>query len=103
VKISQFGIEIIRGFQERMAPFYTDEPAPDLGFKETWLSLLLLARGRRRGHAERVELQRSLGAHTVFLEPGPLKERFPWLNCRRSSAAVPGAPAERAGSIPWAC
>ncbi|RUX51096.1 FAD-binding oxidoreductase, partial [Mesorhizobium sp. M4A.F.Ca.ET.050.02.1.1] len=34
VKISQFGIEIIRGFQERMAPFYKDEPAPDLGFRE---------------------------------------------------------------------
>src|SRR5215468_10267068 len=34
VKISQFGIEIIRGFQERMRPFYHDEPAPDLGFHE---------------------------------------------------------------------
>src|SRR5262245_3759552 len=34
VKISQFGIEVIRGFQERMAPFYKGEPAPDLGFRE---------------------------------------------------------------------
>ncbi|MGX8009903.1 NAD(P)/FAD-dependent oxidoreductase [Mesorhizobium sp. ORM8.1] len=29
---------------------------------------------------ERVDLQRSLGAHTVFLEPGALKQQFPWLN-----------------------
>jgi hypothetical protein len=28
VKISQFGIEVIRGFKERMAPFYHDEPVP---------------------------------------------------------------------------
>src|SRR5215470_7659324 len=34
VKISQFGIEIIRSFPERMKPFYEGEPAPDLGFRE---------------------------------------------------------------------
>ncbi|AZO29125.1 MULTISPECIES: FAD-dependent oxidoreductase [unclassified Mesorhizobium] len=79
VKISQFGIEIIRGFRERMAPFYTDEPAPDLGFKEHGYLYCCSPEGVEAAR-ERVELQRSLGAHTVFLEPGPLKERFPWLN-----------------------
>ncbi|MDX8491224.1 FAD-dependent oxidoreductase [Mesorhizobium sp. VK22B] len=79
VKISQFGIEIIRGFQERMAPFYTNEPAPDLGFKEHGYLYCCSPEGVEAAR-ERVELQRSLGAHTVFLEPGPLKERFPWLN-----------------------
>ncbi|MBZ9864593.1 FAD-binding oxidoreductase [Mesorhizobium sp. CA15] len=79
VKISQFGIEIIRGFQERMAPFYTNEPAPDLGFKEHGYLYCCSPEGVNAAR-ERVELQRSLGAHTVFLEPGALKERFPWLN-----------------------
>ncbi|MBZ9765302.1 FAD-binding oxidoreductase [Mesorhizobium sp. CA6] len=79
VKISQFGIEIIRGFQERMAPFYTNEPAPDLGFKEHGYLYCCSPEGVNAAR-ERVELQRSLGAHTVFLGPGALKERFPWLN-----------------------
>ncbi|MBN9552771.1 MAG: FAD-binding oxidoreductase [Alphaproteobacteria bacterium] len=79
VKISQFGIEIIRGFAERMAPFYMDEPAPDLGFKEHGYLYCCSPEGVEAAR-ERVELQRSLGAHTVFLEPGALKERFPWLN-----------------------
>lgn len=34
VKISQFGVEIIRSFAERMAPYFPGEAAPDLGFKE---------------------------------------------------------------------
>ena len=79
VKISQFGIEIIRSFQERMAPFYKDEPAPDLGFREHGYLYCCSPEGVEAAR-ERVDLQRSLGAHTVFLEPGPLKERFPWLN-----------------------
>lgn len=79
VKISQFGIEIIRGFQERMAPFYKDEPAPDLGFKEHGYLYCCSPDGVEAAR-ERVDLQRSFGAHTVFLEPGPLKDRFPWLN-----------------------
>ncbi|TIQ36502.1 MAG: FAD-binding oxidoreductase [Mesorhizobium sp.] len=79
VKISQFGIEIIRTFRERMAPFYPNEPAPDLGFKEHGYLYCCSPEGVEAAK-ERVELQRSLGAHTIFLEPGPLKERFPWLN-----------------------
>lgn len=79
VKISQFGIEVIRGFRERMAPFYKDEPAPDLGFREHGYLYCCSVEGVEAARA-RVDLQRSLGAHTVFLEPGPLKDRFPWLN-----------------------
>lgn len=79
VKISQFGIEIIRGFPERMAPFYEGEPAPDLGFREHGYLYCCSPDGVEAARA-RVELQRGLGAHTVFLEPGPLKDRFPWLN-----------------------
>ena len=79
VKISQFGIEVIRGFRERMAPYYKDEPAPDLGFREHGYLYCCSVEGVEAARA-RVDLQRSLGAHTVFLEPGPLKDRFPWLH-----------------------
>ncbi|WP_192182753.1 NAD(P)/FAD-dependent oxidoreductase [Mesorhizobium amorphae] len=79
VKISQFGIEIIRGFAERMAPYFKGEPAPDLGFREHGYLYCCSPEGVEAARA-RVDLQRSLGAHTLFLEPGPLKDRFPWLN-----------------------
>ncbi|MFD2249161.1 glycine/D-amino acid oxidase-like deaminating enzyme [Pseudochelatococcus lubricantis] len=79
VKISQFGVEFIKGFRDRMAPFYTNEPAPDLGFRENGYLYCISPEGIEAAR-ERVELQRSLGAHTVFLEPGPLKDLFPWLN-----------------------
>lgn len=79
IKISQFGIEIIRGFQERMAPFYQGELAPGLGFREHGYLYCCSPEGTEAAKA-RVDLQRNLNAHTVFLEPGPLKDRFPWLN-----------------------
>lgn len=79
VKISQFGIEIIQTFAERMAPFFPGEPAPDLGFREHGYLYCCSPEGVEAARA-RVELQRAHGAHTVFLEPGPLKDRFPWLN-----------------------
>src|SRR5690606_35670541 len=77
VKISQFGVQFINGFAECMAPFYQDEPAPDLGFREHGYLYCVSPDGVTAAR-ERVELQCSLGAHTVFLEPGPLKDRFPW-------------------------
>ncbi|OBP84726.1 hypothetical protein BAE40_29680 [Mesorhizobium loti] len=40
---------------------------------------------------ERVDLQRSFGAHTVFLEPGALKQQFPWLNVRDPGGGSWGA------------
>jgi glycine/D-amino acid oxidase-like deaminating enzyme len=79
VKISQFGIEVIRSFAQRMAPFYKDEPAPDLGFREHGYLYCCSVEGAEAARA-RLDLQRSLGAHTVFLAPGPLKDRFPWIN-----------------------
>ncbi|MCA0045955.1 FAD-binding oxidoreductase [Mesorhizobium sp. B283B1A] len=48
VKISQFGIEIIRRFQERMAPFYACAGARSR-LQGTRISLLLLARRRASG------------------------------------------------------
>ncbi|MGL4311961.1 MAG: NAD(P)/FAD-dependent oxidoreductase [Paracoccaceae bacterium] len=79
VKISQFGVDIIRGFVERMAAYFPGEPAPDLGFKEYGYLYCCSADGVDAAR-ERVEMQRSHGAHTVFLDPEELKARFPWLN-----------------------
>ena len=93
VKISQFGIEVIRGFPERMASFYEGEPAPDLGFREHGYLYCCSVDGVEAARA-RVDLQRSFGAHTVFLEPGPLKDRFPWLNVEDLGGGSWGARAE---------
>lgn len=93
VLISQFGVEFIRAFKERMAPFYTGEPPPDLGFKEYGYLYCCSPEGVDAAR-ERVELQQSLGAHTVFLDPGRLKERFPWLNVEDLGGASWGTQAE---------
>ncbi|WP_099865538.1 NAD(P)/FAD-dependent oxidoreductase [Pararhizobium haloflavum] len=93
VLISQFVVEFIRNFEERMAPFYPGEPAPDLGFKEHGYLYCWSPQGVDAAR-ERVERQRSLGAHTVFLEPGPLKDRFPWINADDLGGASWGARAE---------
>ena len=79
VRISQFGIEIIRQFPELMAPYFPNEPAPDLGFKEHGYLYCCSPDGVEAARA-RVDLQRSHGAGTVFLDPGELKQRFPWVN-----------------------
>lgn len=79
VKISQFGIEIIRGFRELMQPFFPNEPAPDLGFKDHGYLYCCSPEGIDAARA-RVDLQRAHGAGTVFLDPGALKERFAWIN-----------------------
>ncbi|MFD1810305.1 NAD(P)/FAD-dependent oxidoreductase [Gemmobacter lanyuensis] len=76
VQISQFGVEIIRSFQDRMAPYFPGEPAPDLGFKEYGYLYCCSPEGAASAKA-RVEMQRSLGAHTVFLEPEALQAQFP--------------------------
>ena len=93
VKISQFGVELIRTFRDRMAPFYTDEPAPDLGFREYGYLYCCSPDGVEAAKA-RVDMQRSLGAHTVFLEPGALNEKFPWLNADDLGGGSWGAEAE---------
>ena len=77
VKISQFGVEIIRSFQDRMAPYFPGEPAPDLGFKEYGYLYCCSPEGAEAAKA-RVEMQRRLGAHTVFLDPEALQAQFPW-------------------------
>ena len=61
VKISQFGIEMIRSFPERMEPFFDNEPAPDLGFREHGYLYCCSPEGVEAARA-RVEGRRSPGA-----------------------------------------
>ena len=93
VTISQFGVEIIRSFADRMGKFFPGEPAPDLGFKEYGYLYCCTPEGVDAAK-ERVELQRSLGAHTVFMDPSVLREKFPWVNTEDLGGASWGAQAE---------
>ncbi len=93
VKISQFGVEFIRGFAERMQKFYPGDRAPGLGFKEYGYLYCCSPEGAEVAK-DRVEMQRSQGAHTVFLDPGPLKDRFPWLSVDDLGGGSWGAEAE---------
>ena len=93
VKISQFGVEFIRGFAERMAPWFPGEAAPDLGFKEHGYLYCTSPAGVDAAR-ERVEMQRSLGAHTVWLMPEDLARQFPWLNTEDLGGASCGSQAE---------
>lgn len=79
VLISQFGVEFIRGFRERMQKHYPNEVAPDLAFKEHGFLYCWAPEHAEKARA-RAELQRSLGAHTLFLTPSGIKQRFPWAN-----------------------
>ena len=79
ILISQFGIAFIRGFRQRMQPHYPSEQAPDLALKEHGFLYCWEPEHVEAARA-RAELQRSLGAHTLFLTPREIKERFPWAN-----------------------
>ncbi len=93
VKISQFGVEFIRNFPETMARFYEGEESPNLGFKEHGYLYCCSPAGVDAAR-DRVELQRSLGAHTVFLTPADVSERFPYVNVEDLGGASWGASAE---------
>ena len=79
VLISQFGVEFVRGFRDRMQKHYPGEAAPDLAFREHGFLYCWRPEHAERAR-ERAELQRSLGAHTLFLTPAEIKQRFPWAN-----------------------
>lgn len=93
IRISQFGVDFIRGFAERMQPYFAGEPAPDLGFREHGYLYCCSPEGAEAARA-RVELQREHGAQTVFLDPGALRDRFPWVNTEDLGGASWGSAAE---------
>ena len=86
VLMSQFGVEVIRSFPRRMAPFFADGQAPDLAFKERGF-LYMWPPEEVENARSRVEMQRSLGAHTTFLSLGEIKARFPFVEVEGLGAA----------------
>ncbi|MES2433011.1 MAG: FAD-binding oxidoreductase [Pseudomonadota bacterium] len=93
VLMSQFGVEVIRNFKTRMQNFYPAGQAPDLGFKENGM-LFTCTFGEVEAAKARVDMQRSIGAHTVFLSPAEIKARFPYINVDDIGGASWGTEAE---------
>ena len=79
ILISQFGIEFIRGFRERMQKHYPNEVAPDLALKEHGFLYCWRPEQAETARA-RAAMQRELGAYTLFLTPPEIRQRFPWAN-----------------------
>ncbi|MEZ5924205.1 MAG: FAD-binding oxidoreductase [Hyphomicrobiaceae bacterium] len=79
VQISQFGVAFIRGFRERMQKHYENEVAPAIEFKERGFLYCWRPEHAEKARA-RAEMQRALGAHTIFLTPAEIKQRFAWAN-----------------------
>lgn len=93
VKISQFGVDFIRDFPKLMARYYPQDPPPDLYLKEHGYLYCCSPAGVEAAR-ERVALQQSLGAHTVFLWPDQIRQRFPYVHVEDLGGASWGAKAE---------
>jgi glycine/D-amino acid oxidase-like deaminating enzyme len=88
VKISQFGVEFIRAFPQIMG-----DDAPLLGFKENGYLICCTDAGADMLR-QQVEMQRELGAHTMFLTAGDIKKRFPYVNVEDLAGGSWGSAAE---------
>ncbi|HUF55172.1 MAG TPA: FAD-binding oxidoreductase [Thermohalobaculum sp.] len=88
VLISQFGVAFIRSFEGRLG-----EDGCDLAFREHGYLVCCTAAGEATARAL-AELQRSLGAETVFLTAAEVGERFPYVATSDLAGASWGAGAE---------
>ena len=78
VKISQFGLEVIRDFGRLMQ--VEGQPAPDLNFHEAGYLFLAATETQERILRENHAVQRACGADVVLWGPDELAEAFPHLN-----------------------
>lgn len=93
VLISQFGVEFIRSFRDRMQKFYDRDVAPDLAFKEH--GFLYCCKPEQAEAAKaRAEMQRELGAFSQFLSPGEILQKFPFINVEDLGGATWASEAE---------
>ncbi|MBN8940340.1 MAG: FAD-binding oxidoreductase [Rhizobiales bacterium] len=87
IRMSRFGIEIIRGLKERF------NPEADIGFHEG--GYLILASETGRGVLEaNWRTQSAEGADILLLSPEELKQRFPWLSTEELAAGAWGRTGE---------
>jgi FAD-dependent oxidoreductase domain-containing protein 1 len=90
IRLSQFGIEFLRGAHERLA---VGGERPNFGLKEAGYLFLASAEGAgdlRDNH----RVQRSLRADTALLAPADLRKRFPWLSTEGVELACLGLSGE---------
>lgn len=78
IKISRFGIDFIRNFQDRLG---RDVGVPSLGLTENGYLFLSRQDSSAAILRDLAELQNGLGAATEILSQSQTRERFPWLNC----------------------
>lgn len=88
IKISRFGIDFIRNFQEKLG---LDVGVPSLGLVENGYLFLSRQESSASIMRELAALQNGLGASTEILSQDQTKTRFPWLNCDDIAASSFGA------------
>lgn len=77
VKISRFGVDFIRHFQDRLG---IDVGVPSLGLRENGYLFVTGQPDAAALMAELAAMQRGLGAATTVLDAAGIAARFPWLN-----------------------
>lgn len=87
IRMSRFGIEVIRGLKERFGP------DADIGFREKGYLILASDEGRPVLEAN-WKTQVSEGADILLLGPEALKRRFPWLSTDGIALGAYGASGE---------
>lgn len=87
VKISQFGVEFIRDFSERLA----QPEAGDLGLIENGYLFLTRTAEGAQVLSQMVAMQQDLGAGTTLLTPAQVQAHFPWIETSDLTAASFGA------------
>lgn len=75
VRISQFGLEVIRDFAAHLGT-----EAPDLALRENGYLFLAGTVAAETAMREAAAMQRALGASTVLLSPEAIATRFPWID-----------------------
>lgn len=87
VRISRFGIDFIRNFDERLGGL---GQVSSLGLKENGYLFLSSTPEGAAALAEVAAMQRGEGAATELWSPGQVKARFPWLETGDLTAATFG-------------
>ena len=87
VRISRFGIDFIRNFNERLGGL---GQVPSLGLKENGYLFLSSTAEGAAALAEVAAMQRAEGAATGLWSPDQVKARFPWLETGDLTAATFG-------------
>ena len=87
IRLSQFGLKLIGNLEDEFGK------GADVSFRDQGY-LILASAGGEAILKSNVELQRGMGAGTVFLDPGEMAARFPWLVTDGIAAGTLGTASE---------